>query len=302
MAKSPYARKEWLRKHSTSKEMRWLNNGIDAAVKGVGSGRKSIQAPGSTQEDWSRTALSKGQLRAAIIIGAILPLFGIAGLEGQEPGGAFFLAEFLLFMLPFFLAVLVFMLFNKSTRSGESGESKAESSDSKLYDGPDLTDEAQYTPKPEWMGEMVPINSRSDARMLAPQFLKQAQESAKILQTTTEPAVFFERYDFCVGRLQQLEECKKYGVPVGTTADFAKYRSLSFRDGAVSEIIHRVADKYSVKIESLKTGKAKKNWAEKYSKAFEPYLPYMSNAQWTEFVEVSEELSSLAEKDNMESE
>ena len=42
MAKSPYARKEWLRKHSTSKEMRWLNNGIDAAVKGIGSGRKSI--------------------------------------------------------------------------------------------------------------------------------------------------------------------------------------------------------------------------------------------------------------------
>lgn len=149
---------------------------------------------------------------------------------------------------------------------------------------------------------MVPINSRADARMLAPQFLKQAQESAKILQTTTEPAVFFERYDFCVGRLQQLEECKQYGVPVGTTADFAKYRSLSFRDGAVSEIIHRVADKYSAKIESLKTGKAKKNWAEKYSKAFEPYLPYMSNAQRTEFVEVSEELSSLAEKDNMESE
>ena len=94
MAKSPYARKEWLRKHSTSKEMRWLNNGIDAAVKGVGSGRKSIQAPGSTQEDWSRTALSKGQLRAAIIIGAILPLFGIAGLEGQEPGGAFFWPSF----------------------------------------------------------------------------------------------------------------------------------------------------------------------------------------------------------------
>ena len=147
MAKSPYARKEWLRKHSTSKEMRWLNNGIDAAVKGIGSGRKSIQAPRSTQEDWSRTALSKGQLRAAIIIGAIMPIFGIARLEGQEPGGEFFLAEFLLFMLPFFLAVLVFMLFNKSTRSGERGESKAESSDLKLYDCPDLTDEAQYTPK-----------------------------------------------------------------------------------------------------------------------------------------------------------
>lgn len=45
MAKSPYARKEWLRKHSTSKEMRWLNNGIDAAVKGIGSGRSRYRLP-----------------------------------------------------------------------------------------------------------------------------------------------------------------------------------------------------------------------------------------------------------------
>ena len=136
MAKSPYARKEWLRKHSTSKEMRWLNNGIDAAVKGIGSGRKSIQAPEVHRKTGVEPHYPKVSLRAAIIIGAILPLFGIAGLEGQEPGGAFFLAEFLLFMLPFFLAVLVFMLFNKSTRSGESCESKAEPSDSKLDDGP----------------------------------------------------------------------------------------------------------------------------------------------------------------------
>lgn len=295
MAKSPYARKEWLRKHSTSKEMRWLNNGIDAAVKGIGSGRKSIQAPGSTQEDWSRTALSKGQLRAAIIIGAILPLFGIAGLEGQEPGGAFFLAEFLLFMLPFFLAVLVFMLFNKSTRSGESCESKAEPSDSKLDDGPDLTDEAQYTPKPEWMGKMVPINSRADARMLAPQFLKQAQESAKILSSTTEPSVFFMRYDFCVGRLIQLEDCKKYGVKVTTTSSLEKYLDLTFREEAVNEIVQRTQEKYRDKIESLKSPKAKQNWAIKYHRAFEPYLLYMSDNAKTKLDECSAELYALTE-------
>lgn len=94
MAKSPYARKEWLRKHSTSKEMRWLNNGIDAAVKGIGSGRKSIQAPGSTQEDWSRTALSKGQLRAAIIIGAILPLLVLQDWKAKSLAERFFWPSF----------------------------------------------------------------------------------------------------------------------------------------------------------------------------------------------------------------
>lgn len=38
---SPYGRKEWHRKHSTSKEMRWLNKGIDAAFKEAGSIGKS---------------------------------------------------------------------------------------------------------------------------------------------------------------------------------------------------------------------------------------------------------------------
>lgn len=156
--------------------------------------------------------------------------------------------------------------------------------------------ESVYNPNPEWMGQTDLVDSRANARVLAPQFLKQAQESAKILQTTTDPATFFTRYDFCVGRLMELEKCKKYGAPVSATADLKKYRSLGFRDDAVKEIIHRTEKKYQAKIEGLKTAKAKQNWAEKYHQAFEPYLPYMTDGQKSELGEASAYLFDLAQK------
>ena len=94
----------------------------------------------------------------------------------------------------------------------------------------------------------------------------------------------------------ELEKCKKYGAPVSATADLKKYRSLSFRDDAVKEIIHRTEEKYQAKIEGLKTAKAKQSWAEKYHQAFEPYLPYMTDGQKSELGEASAYLFDLAQK------
>lgn len=108
------------------------------------------------------------------------------------------------------------------------------------------------------------------------------------------------RYDFCVGRLLELEKCKRYGAPVSATADLKKYQNPVFREAAVNEIIHRTAEKYSVKIRSLKTTKAKKGWAEKYHQAFVPFLQYMSDAQKTELGEASAELFALAESNSLE--
>ncbi len=55
-----------------------------------------------------------------------------------------------------------------------------------------------YSPNPEWMGQTGLVDSRANAKVLAPQFLKQAQESAKILQTTTEPATFLQDMTFAL--------------------------------------------------------------------------------------------------------
>lgn len=250
-----------------------------------------VQTPDSTFEERQRANLTGKQLLIACAVGSILPLMALLGVD--EIDGVFLAVLVFFFLIPFLVMVLIFKIFNLITRPHTAQPLAAPQEE---------TEESVYSPNPEWMGQTDLVNSRQNAKILAPQFLKQAQESAKILQTTTEPATFFTRYDFCVGRLIELEKCKRYGVPVSTTSDLTKYRSIAFRDEAVNEIIHRTADKYRTKIESLKTQKAKKNWAEKYQQAFEPYLPYISDKQKTVLEKVSAGLSALADGSCLEGE
>ena len=254
-----------------------------------------VQTPDSTFEERQRASLTGKQLLIACAVGSILPLMALLGVDEivDEIDGVFLAVLVFFFLIPFLVMVLIFTIFNLITRPHTAQPLAAPQEE---------TEESVYSPNPEWMGQTDLVNSRQNAKILAPQFLKQAQESAKILQTTTEPATFFTRYDFCVGRLIELEKCKRYGVPVSTTSDLTKYRSIAFRDEAVNEIIHRTADKYRTKIESLKTQKAKKNWAEKYQQAFEPYLPYISDKQKTVLEKVSAGLFALADGSCLEGE
>lgn len=287
----PYGRKDWLRKRSGNKT---VHRGVDAAFRGIGAAVGSaakVQTPDSTFEERQRANLTGKQLLIACAVGSILPLMALLGVD--EIDGVFLAVLVFFFLIPFLVMVLIFKIFNLITRPHTAQPLAAPQEE---------TEESVYSPNPEWMGQTDLVNSRQNAKILAPQFLKQAQESAKILQTTTEPATFFTRYDFCVGRLIELEKCKRYGVPVSTTSDLTKYRSIAFRDEAVNEIIHRTADKYRTKIESLKTQKAKKNWAEKYQQAFEPYLPYISDKQKTVLEKVSAGLSALADGSCLEGE
>lgn len=288
---SPYGRKDWLRKRSGNKT---VHRGVDAAFRGIGAAVGSaakVQTPDSTFEERQRANLTGKQLLIACAVGSILPLMALLGVD--EIDGVFLAVLVFFFLIPFLVMVLIFKIFNLITRPHTAQPLAAPQEE---------TEESVYSPNPEWMGQTDLVNSRQNAKILAPQFLKQAQESAKILQTTTEPATFFTRYDFCVGRLIELEKCKRYGVPVSTTSDLNKYRSIAFRDEAVNEVIHRTADKYRTKIESLKTQKAKKNWAEKYQQAFEPYLPYISDKQKTVLEKVSAGLFALADGSCLEGE
>ena len=292
---SPYGRKDWLRKRSGNKT---VHRGVDAAFRGIGAAVGSaakVQTPDSTFEERQRANLTGKQLLIACAVGSILPLMALLGVDEivDEIDGVFLAVLVFFFLIPFLVMVLIFKIFNLITRPHTAQPLAAPQEE---------TEESVYSPNLEWMGQTDLVNSCQNAKILAPQFLKQAQESAKILQTTTEPATFFTRYDFCVGRLIELEKCKRYGAPVSMTSDLNKYRSIAFRDEAVNEIIHRTADKYRTKIESLKTQKAKKNWAEKYQQAFEPYLPYISDKQKTVLEKVSAGLFALADSSCLEGE
>ena len=272
---SPYGRKEWHRKHSGNKS---LNKCIDTAFRGAGAVGK---AAGSVRNQPAKINLPAKYVVISLAIG-LLAFFIASASCGI--GVSFFCG-----IVGFWVALSAFSIVHGTVKGIKDGLAGIEQKDD--LDG----EEPLYMPNPEWMGQTGLVDSRANAKVLAPQLLKQAQESAKILQSTTDPSTFFTRYDFCVGRLMELEKCKQYGVTVSTGADLEKYRSLAFRDEAVNEIIHRTEEKYQKRIESLKTFKAKKSWAEKYHQAFEIYLPYISDKQKTVLSEVSAELFALAE-------
>lgn len=271
-------------------------NAVSRVAFGQTKRGRTRQDLSAASGNWERTSLTNKQLIASCVVGAILPTMCLVGKDATtETTGMLLLVLFFFFAIPFLVMVLIFMVFNAVTRPRTA--CIANQSCTTEESANEVNEPAQlYSPNPEWMGQTNLVDSRANAKVLAPQFLKQAQESAKILQTTTEPDTFFTRYDFCVGRLMELENCKKYGAPVSATNDLKKYQNLEFRDGAVKEIIHRTEEKYQTKIENLKTAKAKQNWAQKYHQAFEPYLPYMTDSQKSELEEASEYLLDLAQK------
>lgn len=136
-----------------------------------------------------------------------------------------------------------------------------------------------YQPNPMWALVNVSVANRKEAMVLAPQMLKQAKETADILNSTTNPETFFQRYDFLMGRLEILKECGQYGITFtgeDPSATLAQLSHKSFRNKSSCHMIDRCFDKANEKIASLKTAKGKQNAAERFNESFEPYRPYMS--------------------------
>ena len=291
-----YSKKYAQAMRSFDRSVTRTTNAVSRVAFGQTKRGQTRQDLSAASGNWERTSLTNKQLIASCVVGAILPTVCLVGKDATtETTGMLLLVLFFFFAIPFLVMVLIFMVFNAVARPRTA--CIANQSCTTEESANEVNEPAQlYSPNPEWIGQVGLVDSRTNAQLLAPQFMKQVLESAKILQTTTEPGTFFTRYDFCVGRLMELEECKKYGVSVSTTQDLKKYRSMDFREEAVEEIIHRTQEKYQDKIERLKTQKAKQNWATKYHQAFEPFLPYMSDTAKSRLGECSAELFTLADK------
>ena len=188
---SPYGRKEWHRKHSGNKT---VHKSIDAVFRGAGAIWRSC-VKDALRKDWPECSdkvcfyQSCGWSVVGFFIASASCGLGMSFVCG---------------VVVFWVALSIFSMIHGTAKGIKDGYLQGDAEDS---------DDAKqiYTPNPEWMGEMDLVDSRKNAKILAPQFLKQARESARILETTTDPATFFMRYDFCVGRLLELEKCKRYG-------------------------------------------------------------------------------------------
>ena len=139
----------------------------------------------------------------------------------------------------------------------------------------------RYEPRSEaaMVDELV-VRNRQDAEVLAPQCLRQANETADILNNTTNPDTFFSRYDFLIGRLEVLSNCEAYISFTGEkpSVTLARVGTKSFHEKASRQLIDRCFDKSCEKIASLKTERGKRNEAERFNRAFESCSEYLNDA------------------------
>lgn len=139
----------------------------------------------------------------------------------------------------------------------------------------------RYEPRSEaGIVEDLVVRNRQDAEALAPQCLRQANETADILNNTTNPDTFFSRYDFLIGRLEVLSACEAYLSFTGEnpSVTLARIGTKSFHEKASRQLIDRCFDKSCEKIASLKTERGKRNEAERFNQAFASCADYLNDA------------------------
>lgn len=119
------------------------------------------------------------------------------------------------------------------------------------------------------------------AEMMAPQWLKIMIESRDIVNRTTDPDVFFSRYDTMKEKAEQLASISKYVKFKGMKPSEVLRQIMDQEDAATRDMVLRCFQKAQLNAEKLKTEKGKLGQFEKFQASLEAYFFRMSdeNAQ-----------------------
>lgn len=118
---------------------------------------------------------------------------------------------------------------------------------------------------------------KAAAEMMAPQWLKIMIESRDIVNRTTEPDVFFSRYDTMKEKAEQLSSISKYVKFKGMKPAEVLRRVTEQEDAATRDMVLRCFQKAMLNAEKLKTEKGKLGQFEKFQSSLEPYFFRMSD-------------------------
>jgi len=138
----------------------------------------------------------------------------------------------------------------------------------------------EYHPRLEKMGTPLSYGrsiNKQAAQMVAPQLLTQAQDSARLVNETVKPDVFFDRYDFLIGTLTRMAELERFGVFSGTPPHITlrEVRCMEKRTKSVNDFVDRYLEAAQSKLDSLKTQAAQVRNLEKIEKALDEYRMLM---------------------------
>ena len=118
---------------------------------------------------------------------------------------------------------------------------------------------------------------KAAAEMMAPQWMKILVESRDIVNRTTEPDVFFSRYDTVKEKAEQLASISKYVKFRGMKPAEVLRRVTEQEDAATRDMVLRCFQKAVLNAEKLKTEKGKLGQFEKFQSSLEPYFFRMSD-------------------------
>lgn len=114
------------------------------------------------------------------------------------------------------------------------------------------------------------------AEMMAPQWLKIMTESRDIVNRTTDPEVFFSRYDTMKEMAENLTSISKYVKFKGTKPAEVLRMAREQEEAATREFILRCFARAQLNAEKLKTEKGKLVQFEKFQDSLVPYFFRMS--------------------------
>lgn len=118
---------------------------------------------------------------------------------------------------------------------------------------------------------------KAAAEMMAPQWMKILVESRDIVNRTTEPDVFFSRYDTVKEKAEQLASISKYVKFKGMKPADVLRQVTEQEDAATRGMVLRCFQKAVLNAEKLKTEKGKLGQFEKFQTSLEPYFFRMSD-------------------------
>lgn len=118
---------------------------------------------------------------------------------------------------------------------------------------------------------------KAAAEMMAPQWMKILVESRDIVNRTTDPEVFFSRYDTVKEKAEQLASISKYVKFKGMKLAEVLRRVTEQEDAATRDMVLRCFQKAVLNAEKLKTENGKLGQFEKFQSSLEPYFFRMSD-------------------------
>lgn len=117
---------------------------------------------------------------------------------------------------------------------------------------------------------------KKQAQALAPQWLKIANDCANLVNKTTNPEVFFNRYDIMLETMDNLSEIERYVKFKGIKPHIQKQQLLEDKEHQTMIFIDRAYQKAKEDAATKTTEKGAKAFISRFFQKLEKYYPKMT--------------------------